>query len=207
MKLITTKQLFASTLLSLPFFASTLLSLPFLAAAVETLPNQEIEQARSIVKSFGSNLKQVLKTSMQTGGPLKALEVCNVQAESIAAKSSFLSSWNVGRTSLKVRNENNLADDWETSVLQQFEKRKEAGEDLKSMEYSEVITSGNKSVYRYMKPIPTAGLCLTCHGTELSNDIQDKVKSLYPKDKAIGFNIGDIRGAFTLQKNQYRVNQ
>ena len=190
MKSITTKLL----------FAGTLISLPFLAAAIETLPNQEIQQARSLVKSFGSDLKQVLKTAMQTEGPLKALEVCNVQAKPIADKNSSVSPWKIGRTSLRVRNENNIADEWETSVLQQFEKRKKAGEDLKNMEYSEVIKSGDKSVYRYMKPIPTAGLCLTCHGTKLSNDVHDKVKALYPEDKAIGFNVGDIRGAFTLIK-------
>ena len=190
MKSITTKLL----------FAGTLISLPFLAAAIETLPNQEIQQARSLVKSFGSDLKQVLKTAMQTEGPLKALEVCNVQAKPIADKNSSVSPWKIGRTSLRVRNENNIADEWETSVLQQFEKRKKAGEDLKNMEYSEVIKSGDKSVYRYMKPIPTAGLCLTCHGTKLSNDVHDKVKALYPEDKAISFNVGDIRGAFTLIK-------
>ncbi|XPF95985.1 DUF3365 domain-containing protein [Colwellia sp. RE-S-Sl-9] len=190
MKSITTKLL----------FAGTLISLPFLAAAIETLPNQELQQARSLVKSFGSDLKKVLKTAMQTEGPLKALEVCNVQAKPIADKNSSVSPWNIGRTSLRVRNENNIADEWETSVLQQFEKRKKAGEDLKNMEYSEVIKSGDKSVYRYMKPIPTAGLCLTCHGTKLSNDVHDKVKALYPEDKAIGFNVGDIRGAFTLIK-------
>ncbi|WP_077340816.1 Tll0287-like domain-containing protein [Pseudocolwellia agarivorans] len=190
MKSITTKLL----------FAGTLISLPFLAAAIETLPNQEIQQARSLVKSFGSDLKQVLKTAMQTEGPLKALEVCNLQAKPIADKNSSVSPWNIGRTSLRVRNENNIADEWETSVLQQFEKRKKAGEDLKNMEYSEIIKSGDKSVYRYMKPIPTAGLCLTCHGTKLSNDVHDKVKALYPEDKAIGFNVGDIRGAFTLIK-------
>ena len=51
-----------------------------------------------------------------------------------------------------------------------------------------------------MKPIPTAGLCVKCHRGDLADEITNKVKSLYPNDQATGFNAGDIRGAFTLQK-------
>lgn len=51
-----------------------------------------------------------------------------------------------------------------------------------------------------MNPIPTSGLCLTCHGTDLVDEITNKVKLLYPNDQATGFDVGDIRRAFTLQK-------
>jgi hypothetical protein len=180
--------------------ASTLSLLPFLASAEEIVPSQNIQEARSLVKAFGSDLKHVLKTSMKSEGPIKALEVCNIQAEPIAKQNSSVSGWDIGRTSLKVRNENNVPDEWELNTLHQFEKRKAAGEDLKTMEYSETVKDGNKSVYRYMKPIPTAGLCVKCHGVNLGDEVSKKVKLLYPNDQATGFNVGDIRGAFTLQK-------
>jgi hypothetical protein len=51
-----------------------------------------------------------------------------------------------------------------------------------------------------MKPIPTTGLCLTCHGETLADEVSNKVKVLYPHDNATGFSLGDIRAAFTLQK-------
>lgn len=137
---------------------------------------------------------------MKTEGPIKALEVCNIQAEPIADKNSDLSDWTIARTSLKVRNENNAPDEWESTVLEQFEKRKITGEVLKIMDYSEVVKDGDKLLYRYMKPIPTTGLCLTCHGANISDEITKKVKNLYPDDQATGFNLGDIRGAFTLKK-------
>ncbi|MFT6919058.1 MAG: hypothetical protein ACJA2G_001693 [Cognaticolwellia sp.] len=57
-----------------------------------------------------------------------------------------------------------------------------------------------KSVLRYMKAIPTGGLCLACHGSKLADDVSSKVNELYPNDQATGFKLGDIRGAFTLQK-------
>ncbi|TWX72063.1 DUF3365 domain-containing protein [Colwellia demingiae] len=182
---------------------STLSILPLLANAGENVASQETLQARSLVKAFGSDLKHVLKTSMKSGGPIKALEQCNIQAGPIAVKNSSSSGWNIARTSLKVRNESNAPDEWESTTLRQFEKRKAAGEQLKTMEYSETVREGDKLVYRYMKPIPTAGLCVTCHGSDVSEEITTKVKSLYPNDQATGFKVGDIRGAFTLQK---RIN-
>jgi hypothetical protein len=62
------------------------------------------------------------------------------------------------------------------------------------------VKQGDKSVYRYMKPIPTAGVCVQCHGGNVGDEITKKVALLYPNDQATEFNIGDIRGAFTLQK-------
>ena len=182
------------------FCVSTLSILPILASAVETVPPQEIKEARTLIKAFGSDLKHVLKTSMKSQGPIKALEVCNSKAGPIAKENSSLSAWNIGRTSLKVRNENNVPDEWEFKVLRQFEQRKEAGENIKQMEYAETVKEGDKTIYRYMKPIPTASLCVTCHGGELSEKITKKVALLYPNDLATGFSVGDIRGAFTLQK-------
>ncbi|WP_220465117.1 DUF3365 domain-containing protein [Colwellia sp. MB02u-9] len=179
---------------------SVLVMSPLLVNADETLPMQDIQQARSLVKAFGSDLKSVLITTMKTAGPIKALEVCNTQAGAIAEKNSALSAWNIARTSLKVRNTSNAPDVWEATILRQFEIRKAAGEDINTMEHSEVVQVGEKTVLRYMKAIPTGGLCLACHGSKLADDVSNKVNALYPNDQATGFKLGDIRGAFTLQK-------
>lgn len=47
-----------------------------------------------------------------------------------------------------------------------------------------------------MKAIPTAGLCLQCHGTAINPEVSAKLNELYPHDKAVGYREGDIRGAF-----------
>ena len=170
--------------------------------AGDKVDNQQLEQARVLVKTFATDLKKVLSKSMISGGAINALKQCNIQAPLIADKHTALSGWRVGRTALKVRNEDNTPDDWEINVLKQFEQRKLAGENLTTMEYAETVVKGNQRIYRYMKPIPTAGLCLTCHGAELTESVSEKVQSLYPKDQATGFSLGDIRGAFTLEKVQ-----
>jgi hypothetical protein len=50
-----------------------------------------------------------------------------------------------------------------------------------------------------MKAIPTGKVCLTCHGSNIKLNLRTRINELYPEDKAYGFEIGDIRGAFTIQ--------
>lgn len=174
--------------------------LVFFANAEDNPISPHTLEARGLVKAFGGDLKTVLKAAMKSGGPESALEVCNLQAGAIAHKNAISSGWNIGRTALRVRNISNAPDEWELNILRQFEQRKEAGETLKHMEYSEVVKKGEQSVYRYMKAIPTGGECTMCHGNNIDEKISGKIKLLYLNDQATGFNIGDIRGAFTLEK-------
>ena len=51
-----------------------------------------------------------------------------------------------------------------------------------------------------MKAIPTAPLCLQCHGEAIAPPVAEKITKLYPEDKATGFREGDIRGAFVVTK-------
>ena len=154
--------------------ASTLSLSSLLVSAEEKSIDQNTLQARSLVKIFAGDLKHLLKASMKSGGLISALEVCNLQAGPIAQKNSISSGWDIGRTSLKVRNVSNTADKWELSTLLQFEKRKAAGESLKTMEHAELVKEGDKSAYRYMKPIPTAGICMKCHGVNLDDEVSRK---------------------------------
>lgn len=189
-----------------PLALCPLVLLPLSLNAQAQVQNKDLQEARLLMKTFGGELKSVLQTVIATDGPVKALEVCNLQADPIAKKNSLSSDWSVGRTSLKVRNINNKPDEWELMALRQFEKRKSTGEDIAKMEYSDIINNGDNTMLRYIKPIPTAGLCVTCHGNNLSDELSKKVTMLYPFDKAIGFNVGDIRGAFSLKKTLPRAN-
>ena len=157
-------------------------------------------QARSLMKEFGQELKQTLTHAMKSGGPIAALESCNTKAPVMAQEAMSNSSWSIGRTSLKIRSAVNKPDAWEQQVLEDFEARKLAGEDPKKMEFFETITLDGKPSFRYMKAIPTGKACLNCHAAEIKPEIAKKIQMLYPNDQARGFEIGDIRGAFTLRK-------
>lgn len=159
-----------------------------------------MSQARSIAISFGNVLKNELQTAMQSGGPVTAVAACNIKAPAIARNTSATTGWDVGRTSLKLRNVANRPDDWELKVLRQFEARMAQGQDPQMLEFSEIVRVGGKPTFRYMKAIPTQELCLNCHGTDIKPEVKNAIKGLYPADQATGFKVGDLRGAFTLSK-------
>ncbi len=67
-----------------------------------------------------------------------------------------------------------------------------------ALEHAEVVTQDGKRLFRYMKAIPTREVCLACHGRSLDPAVESTLKELYPEDRARGFSVGDIRGAFTV---------
>lgn len=156
--------------------------------------------SRPVVQEFASTLQGALGKALQEGGPVNAIETCNKVASRIAQEQSAKHGWDIGRTSLKTRNDANAPDAWEKQVLQSFEERKAKDEDVAKMEHAEVVTEDGKQYFRYMKAIPTGELCLKCHGTEIDPEVKAKLDELYPNDKARGFKLGDIRGAFTIKQ-------
>lgn len=158
------------------------------------------DEAKQVMMGFGKQLKQELVGAMKESGPVHALESCNLSAPSITAQASD-GGWDVSRTSLKTRNPGNEPDAWELEVLNEFEAKKAKGTDPAKLAFAEVVEEDGKKVYRFMKAIPTAELCLSCHGTgEVKPEVEAKLSDLYPDDKARGFKKGDIRGAFSLRK-------
>jgi Protein of unknown function (DUF3365) len=179
---------------SIAFFV---FSITYITASAAGLDPRVVE-SRAVIKEFGSQLIGQLKQAIEKDGPVNAIKVCNVAAPDIAAKLSDKYNWRVGRTSLKTRNPNNRPDAWELEVLQQFEQRKQKGEGIATLEYHEDTEQG----FRYMKAIPTKGLCLSCHGANLTEPVKVALEQHYPEDKATGFESGDIRGAFTIIQQQ-----
>jgi len=177
--------------------AVALAVLPITAQAADS--NALKGEAMSVMKGFGGALKNELVTAIKKSGPIHAVGACNGKAPEIA-KAKSADGWTVGRTSLKLRNPDNRPDAWEMKVLQSFEARKKQGENPAKIAFGEVVEQDGKKVYRFMKAIPTAEICLKCHGNRIEPDVAAKLDGLYPHDKARGFKPGDIRGAFTLSK-------
>ena len=173
-------------------------TLAFPLTADET--EQRVGESREIIKSFASELKNELMEGMKQGGPKAAVQVCKVKAPSIADSLSQKTGWEVARTSLKVRNPANAPDKWERAVLESFQRRKDEGVNPATLEHHELVATDGKDYFRYMKAIPTAEICLVCHGQNIAEPIAKVVAEHYPEDKARGFSVGDIRGAFTVRQ-------
>lgn len=154
------------------------------------------EKAKLATQALGTGLKTALEAALKTGDPVDALSICNTQALAMANKVSVEQGMQVSRVSLKNRNPNNAANAWQTEVLHDFETRKAAGEDPSNLSYSAVV--GDE--FRFMKAIPTGEVCLGCHGQTISPAVSAKLAELYPQDKATGYKVGDLRGAFVAVK-------
>jgi hypothetical protein len=177
-----------------------------LAAALAATPvlaedtGARLEASRAAAKQLFEVLRDEMQAAVQSGGPVAALDVCHEKAQALTRKVSEEKGWQVARTSLKLRNPKNAPDAWETQVLEDFQKRKAGGEPLEKMEHHAVVEEGGKRYFRYMKAIPVGGVCANCHGMVLKPDVKKKLDELYPEDKARGFQVGDLRGAFTVKQ-------
>lgn len=159
-----------------------------------------VAASKAAIKSFGTSLKSELQAAMKAGGPVDAIAVCNEKAPAIAAERSAEHDLTLGRTSLRLRNLDNVPDAWERTVLEDFEKRRAAGADPATLVRSEVVESDGRREFRFMKAIPTATVCLACHGSTIEPAVAAKLDTLYPEDQARGFAEGDLRGAFTVRQ-------
>jgi len=163
--------------------------------------DQHVTESRKLVQEFTQSLKRELQRGLKAGGPTYAIGVCNVNAPTIAAALADESGWEVGRTSLRIRNPVNAPDAWERHILETFEERLLSGEKAAEIEYFEVVQENGDRVFRYMKAIPTAEMCESCHGSNLDKSVKERLRDLYPMDQARGYHAGDIRGAFTFAKS------
>jgi len=154
-------------------------------------------EAVQIVKTFAGKLKPKLKSAIQSGGFVNAIDVCSVEAPKIAESLSAESGWDIKRVSLKARNKSSATPDtFERMVLEQFDERQANGEPASSMMFSDVVGSE----YRFMKAQGVQGLCLNCHGDLLQPEVKQALAERYQDDMATGYSLGQIRGAFSLTK-------
>lgn len=187
---------------ALPAALAAALAASLLAAACARAPAPapdaaDIDAARAAAQELQSRLSAELRRAMASGGPVAAIEVCRVAAPAIAADLSSGGRVEIGRTALRVRNRANTPDAWERAGLQAFLARHADGEPLAGMEIAEVVSEDGAEVTRWMSAIPLGGVCATCHGTAVADDARAAILAAYPDDEAVGFAVGDLRGAFT----------
>lgn len=176
--------------------ASTAAAADTTASATDALTSQATES----IAAFASALKAELTAAMQEGGPLQAIDVCHVRAPIIAREISEQQGMTLSRVSLRNRNPANAPRRWQTAVLQEFEARRASGEDVAELSWKSTVPGPGGQEFRFMKAIPTAPVCLACHGESIAPPVAEKLAELYPDDAATGFREGDIRGAFVVTR-------
>jgi hypothetical protein len=162
----------------------------------------DLQAAEEATAALGASLKAELVQAMKAGGPLAAIEVCHLKAADISEVVTVETGMQVSRVSLKNRSPGNAPNDWQKAVLADFEARKQAGEAPGSINWHENPSAENGGEFRYMKAIPTAAVCLACHGEAVAQPVAEKIAALYPDDQATGYRSGELRGAFVVTRSE-----
>ena len=184
-----------------------LLAVQTASGAAESVPTEPHASDVALAKQLASELKTALTEALKVSAE-NAIEVCNTRAPQIAATIAVENEALIGRTSLRVRTPANAPNAWQREVLEMFQRRHADGEPVSSLEYSTVVeTADGHTERRFMKAIPTEPLCVTCHGRQLAPALQRAIAAKYPEDTATGFDVGDLRGAVYVVRQQDKAER
>jgi len=187
--------------ISLLVFLMTSMSSVFAAESQNKEHAKYIEESRKTAQEFIQTLGGTLKKQLELGGPESALGVCKQVAPALAAEYSKNGKV-VKRVSLKARNAmQGTPDEWEKDMLESFDGNQQQGKPIGEMEVVQVTSGADGRWFRYMKAIPAQAMCMQCHGqpTDISAGVRSLLLMEYPQDKAIGYSIGQVRGAISIK--------
>ena len=164
-----------------------------------------LSQSRSISQAMLKELGQKLQSAMTEGGAVNAIGVCNTQAPEIAGRVSAQNQVKLSRVGTRARNPvMGVPNDWQAKALAQFDAGLARGDKPAEMEFSETITKSDGSKeFHFAKPIVLQPMCMSCHGgpEQISPEVKSKLSELYPNDKAVSYQPGQLRGAVVLSRS------
>ncbi len=150
-----------------------------------------LKEARRLSAEMGKTLLAEVKGAMQEGGPVHAIEVCATRAREIAARFST-GGFRIRRIGTRIRNkEHDTPTPREAALLAKI--------DADTAEVFEKLDG--ERVYLRAIRIGSA-TCLLCHGKEegIAPAVREALKRRYPEDEALGYALGDLRGAFVVRE-------
>jgi hypothetical protein len=171
--------------------------------AADEATRAPIEEARRATLELMTQLRGELVAAIESSGPLRAIVVCKYTVPEISSAVSRKYGARVTRVSLRPRNPAlGWADAWEQAALLSFEQRAARGEKVDGMEHAEIVAEPAGRFFRYVRALPAAPLCMSCHGApeQVSEAIRAQIANEYPHDRALGTAVGQLRGAVTFKK-------
>ena len=159
----------------------------------EELPYGErgLKYALTTKAVLGKNLMG----AFQKKGTLEALSFCNEKAYPLTDSMSVVHNAIIKRVTDKPRNPKNQADAEELGYINTFKQVVANGE-----EPSPIVNELDNKVQVFY-PITTNAMCLQCHGKPnetIKPATLKKITLLYPKDKAIGYDVNEVRGIWSV---------
>lgn len=165
-------------------------------------PEQVAQEGDRILSESEGALKQLLLTHVQEDGFEGAVSYCHTAARPLTDSLSLIYNAEVRRTSFRYRNSVNAPDSLDRVVLSMYEENFENNGPMDA-----VVKETGPEKLRYYKPIRVVPLCLNCHGMPgetLTADLHALILDEYPEDRAVGYEIGDFRGAWVVEFAAFR---
>ncbi len=156
-----------------------------------SLEDKGLEIALSTKAQLGKNLMG----KIQKDGTLEALSFCNVKAYPITDSMATVYQASIKRVSDKYRNPKNKASQTEIGYIKTFQREIDQGKSPRS------IVDTTSGMVRFYYPIVTNSMCLQCHGIPnetIEKETFAKIKQLYPSDLAIGYDVNQVRGIWSI---------
>lgn len=162
-----------------------------------------VDESRTLAGQILTQIRGELVKELDRTGPVRAITVCKYSVPEITSNISRQTGVRVTRVSLRSRNKAlGDPDAWEQKILLDFEKRVSKGEKAEALEYHELVDEPAGRYFRYMKAIAVTPPCMACHGpqNQISEGVRAQLATEYPLDKAIEYQVGQVRGAVSVKK-------
>ena len=155
----------------------------------QAVSEQDKQSMLAAKDALFEQLSGALMNAMTSGGPAAAIQVCQQKAPQLAAEVSQQHGLKIGRTGVRLRNEANTAPDWAEALT------------AKKVDTPQfvMLSSGNAAA---LLPIKLQVQCTICHGPEdqIIPEVKTELAKYYPRDRATGFQEGELRGWFWVEK-------
>lgn len=176
-------------------------STPPIAPLSAEAKSAAVQRGKAVVAETFSLLSSNLQSAIQQGGISNALPFCSLAASPLTAGMAGKHGVSIRRVTHKPRNTAGQADPVELTVLQQFEDALRTT--TATNPPAPLVTNLTANTATFFAPIVlNHELCLKCHG-EPGKDITPEhiavIQRLYPQDRATGFKLGDLRGAWRIE--------
>ncbi len=187
--------------------AILLCSLPLLCAVLPAHAQDVaslLEDTRKTALPVLPKVVKAMQTAVETQGPVAAIGVCKEKAPALLQEMRQQTGWQIRRVSLKTRNASTGTPDvWEARQLAEFNIRAANGAKPEQLEVGEIVSDADgKRSFRYLKALPVAPVCVSCHGQgeAMSDSLKAALAKDYPHDAATGYSVGQVRGALSVKR-------
>jgi hypothetical protein len=152
-----------------------------------------IARADVVIATLHDALLWELNSALEQGGPTLAIKSCHLDATRVAQRIGRQEGVAAGRTSDRLRNPLNAPRPWAAPLV-----KANAGRRARDVDGFAVDLGDKVGVIR---PIAYRARCAGCHGQPetFGSAIRAELEERYPRDRATGFEEGEIRGWYWVE--------